>query len=254
MRLKLLSCEVFAREITAVIKESPHKISPRFFSKGLHEIGCSLMRHKLQDVIDEIPDSEADAILLGYGMCGFGATGLKARQVPLVIPRAHDCISILLGSRTRHETRLAEHPGTYFRSSGWLERRRNPEHLKTLSIAARNSLNATPDDIAQEYGPEAGQYLAGILCDQTHFYDRLAFIETGIEPDDRFERASRAEAKERGWKFEKINGDLALLRQLVAGEWNEADFLVVPPGFEIHPTYDQRLIEAISSENPFYYE
>lgn len=248
MRLKLLCCEVFAREIAALLKQSSHKISLHFFSKGLHEIGCVLMRQKLQDAIDWTAESEFDAIVLAYGMCGLGVAGLKARNVPLVIPRAHDCISILLGSSARHEARIAEHPGTYFRSSGWLERRHNPEYLKALSVAEQNSLNTTPDDLIQDYGTEAGEYLAGILCDQAHFYDRLAFIETGAEPDDRFERASREEAKTRGWKFEKLKGDLTLLRRLLAGDWADESFLVVPPGHEIRPTYDDRLIETIPSE------
>jgi hypothetical protein len=249
MRLKLLCCEVFAREIAALLKYSPHKISLQFFSKGLHEIGCILMRQKLQDAIEWTPKSHFDAILLGYGMCGFGTAGLKARDLPLVIPRAHDCIGILLGSRVRHEARIAENPGTYFRSSGWLERRHNPEHLKELSFAERNSLNSAPTDLLEFYGAEAGEYLAGILCNQTQFYDRLAFIETGAEPDDRFERASRAEARTRGWKFEQLNGDMSILRKLLTGDWDEQNFLVVPPNHEIRPTYDDRMVEATSTEN-----
>jgi hypothetical protein len=249
MRLKLLCCEVFAREIAAIIRQSPHAITLKFFSKGLHEIGCALMRRNLQHEIDWTVQRDFDAILLGYGMCGFGTTGIKARQIPLVIPRAHDCISILLGSRARHEARVAEHPGTYFRSSGWLERRNNPEALKGLSVAEKNSLNDTPDELIGNYGRDSGEYLAGILCDQTQFYDRLAFIETGAEPDSRFERAAKTEARNRVWKFEKLDGDLSLLRQVISGQWNYDHFLIVPPGQEIRATYDSRLIEAVPSES-----
>lgn len=249
MRLKLLCCEVFAREIAALIKRTPHEITLKFFSKGLHEIGCARMRQHLQHEIDWTVERDFDAILLGYGMCGFGTTGIQARQIPLVIPRAHDCISILLGSRARHEAQLEKHPGTYFRSSGWLERRHNPDHLKAISIAEKNSLNASADDLMADYGSEPGEYLASILCEQTQFYDRLAFIETGEEPDDRFERAAKAEAVEREWKFEKLEGDLRLLRQFLSGDWNNDNFLVIPPGHEISATCDLRLIEATPSQN-----
>lgn len=250
MRLKLICCDVFAREIGVLLRESPHAITLKFLSKGLHEIGCALMREKLQDEIDWTVARDFDAILLGYGMCGFGTIGLKARHVPVVVPRAHDCISILLGSRARHEAQLADHPGTYFRSSGWLERRQNPEHLKALSFAERNSLNRTSSELIADFGAEGGEYLAGILCEQTRHYDRLALIETGVEPDDRFERASQLEADHRGWNFEKIRGDLTLLRQFLSGQWHDANFLVVKPGHAIHATYDERLVKSVPAEEP----
>ena len=249
MRLKLICCDVFAREIAAILRQSPHAITLKFFSKGLHEIGCALMRENLQDEIDWTVARDFDAVLLGYGLCGYGTVGLKARGIPIVLPRAHDCISILLGSRQRHEAKLAEHPGTYFRSSGWLERRENPERLKALSLAERNSLNATPNDLVADFGTENGKYLAGILCEQTRHYDRLALIETGVEPDDRFEHASRLEADHRGWKFEKMRGDLTLLRKFLFGEWNDTDFLIVPPGHAIHPAYDHRLVKSAPAQD-----
>ena len=36
-------------------------------------------------------------ILLGYGLCGNGLDGLSARHTRLVLPRAHDCIGLLMG-------------------------------------------------------------------------------------------------------------------------------------------------------------
>ncbi|MFV1980286.1 MAG: DUF1638 domain-containing protein [Rhodothermia bacterium] len=33
-----------------------------------------------------------------------------------VLPRAHDCITLLMGSRTRYLEYFKAHPGTYFRS------------------------------------------------------------------------------------------------------------------------------------------
>lgn len=241
MRLKLLSCEVFAREIGALLKESPHDISVQFFTKGLHETSCGWMRQHLQDAIDWTTTDDFDAILLAYGLCNYGIAGLKAASVPLVIPRAHDCITLLLGSRARYEDYHAEHPGAYFRSSGWLERRQNPAWIKAHSVAEKHGLNAQPADF-EKFGDAAAKYLSGILCNQRRGYDQVTFIETGVEPDDRFEQESKREAAEHGWDFEKVRGDLRILRNLLFGEWNDEDFLVVSPGNEVRPSYNERII------------
>jgi len=80
-------------------------------------------------------------------------------------------------------------------------------------------------------------------------YTQLTFIETGIEPDGRGEAEARVEAAEKGWRFEKVRGDLGLFRGLLAGDWDEASFLVVPPGHRIVARADQGIVafERISS-------
>ena len=44
-------------------------------------------------------DAGYEAILLGYARCNDGLVGVTARDIPLVIPRAHDCITFFFGSR-----------------------------------------------------------------------------------------------------------------------------------------------------------
>jgi hypothetical protein len=68
----------------------------------------------------------------------------------------------------------------------------------------------------------------------------------GIEPDDRFERRARDEAAERGWKFEKLSGDMALIQQLVDGPWDADRFLVVPPGNRVASSFDDGVIKAVA--------
>ena len=63
MRLKLISCQVFCREMAAVIARSRNQIDLQILSKGLHNIGCVGMRERLQTAIDEVP-AGYDAILL----------------------------------------------------------------------------------------------------------------------------------------------------------------------------------------------
>ena len=59
----------------------------------------------------------------------------------------------------------------------------------------------------------------------------------GIEPDNRFERQARQQAAERGWTFEKLQRRHGADQQLVNGPWDDAAFLVVPPGSRIAASF-----------------
>ena len=246
MRLKLIGCQVFSREMAAVAARSRNQIDVEILSKGLHNIGCVDMSERLQAEIDRVP-AGYDAILLGYGLCNNGLAGLRARAVPLVAPRAHDCITVLLGSKERYLDYFEHHPGTYFKSTGWIEHEKNPDDLDQLSIARRNSMQASLEELTARYGEENGRYLWDELVNHSRHYGQFTFIEMGVEPDDRFERQTREEAAQRGWKFEKIQGDLSMLQRFVDGEWAESEFLTVPPGQQLVARYDETIIAAEKS-------
>jgi hypothetical protein len=242
MRILLIGCEVIIRELCDAITRSPHVVDVRFLSKGLHDLGSRSMRAGIQAVIDEIESraEKYDAIALGYGLCGNGLAGVEARSVPLVLPRAHDCITLLMGSRSDFEQYFQDHPGVYYRSSGWVERGSDLEPLARTQTGAGYTLEA----LVERYGEDNGRFLYDELTRYRQNYEQLTFIETGIEPDDRFEALSRAEAAEKGWRFEKIRGDLGLFRRLLACDWPEVDFLVVPPGHRIAARPDAGIVAA----------
>lgn len=237
MRFKLLSCEVFYREMCASIARSPHQVDVEFVSKGLHDLGGRAMRKALQEKIDGVSGSY-DAILLGYALCGNGLGGIEARGLPLVIARAHDCIGLLMGSRERYAEFFEANPGTYFRSTGWLERGKSVHQLP----AGTNAGNASLDDLIERYGEENGRYLFEEFTRYQQQYRHLTYIESGLEADSSFEQEARSEASARGWDFSKIRGSLTLFQQLVNGEWPEKDFLVIPPGGRIAASHDGHIV------------
>jgi hypothetical protein len=228
VRLKLISCEVLYREMCAAAARSPHQVDIEFLPKGLHDLGGPAMRARLQEAADRVDATRYEAVLLGYALCGNGVAGLVSRTLPLVIPRAHDCIALLMGGRDRYRIYFENHPGVLFRSTGWLER---GEDLDQAAL------------LVARYGEDNGRYLIEQFNGYQRNYRQLAYIATGLEPDDSFEQRAREEAAHRGWQFEIIQGDLRLFERLVAGDWDENDFLVVPPGWRVKPTYDGGIIE-----------
>src|ERR1700757_3563425 len=100
MRLKAIVCQVLSREMEAVAPRSPHAVEVEELTMGLHDLGAAMRSH-LQERIDAADGAGYDAILLGYGLCGRGTEGLSARTTQLVLPRAHDCIGILMGGHEK---------------------------------------------------------------------------------------------------------------------------------------------------------
>jgi hypothetical protein len=244
MRLKLIACEIVYREICAAVARSINQIDIEFLPKGLHDIGQAGMSARLKEVLDAVDQSHYDAILMGYALCSNGLLGLTAQTVPIVVPRAHDCITLFLGDKTRYLDYFQKNPGVYFKTTGWIERGEGLYQHKEDSIATQSGMLQTYDELVEKYGEDNAKFLYEELCNMTRNYSKMTYIAMGIEPDDRFERRAREQAAERGWAFEKLDGDMSLLQSLVDGPWDDERFLVVPPGCKIEVSYDDKIIKA----------
>jgi hypothetical protein len=244
VRLKLISCEILYREMCAAVARSPNQVDIEFLPKGLHDIGAVGMLERLQAALDRVEEAGYEAVLLGYALCGTGLAGLAARSKPVVIPRAHDCITLFLGSKERYLDYFNDHPGVYFKTTGWLERGEDLQPLSRFTIQNKLGFRQSYEELVARYGEDNARFLFEQLGDYTRNYGQFTFIEMGIEPDDRFERRTREQAAARGWRFEKVQGDMSLIQRLVDGPWEERDFLVVPPGWRVTVTYDHGIIAA----------
>jgi hypothetical protein len=251
MFLKVISCEIAFREICYVAAQSRHLADLEFLTQGLHD-APNKGRQELQERIDAVPPGKYDAILLGYALCGNMINGLSARQTPLVIPRAHDCITFFLGSCERYQ-RLAEtRPGSYYYTSGWLEcvRRRgeraSPMDLRFLPSRAGLSPGTEPiyAEWVKKYGKERAQYLMEVMGHWTESYTHGVLIDFDFTRPLHLHEQVETICERRGWHFEQIEGDLRLLQRWVDGEWDSQSFLVVGPGEKVAPSYDAGVICA----------
>ncbi len=248
MRLKLIACEIFYRELCAAVARSVNQIDIEFLPKGLHDVGQERMSSRLAETLADVDESQYEAVLLGYALCSNGVVGLAARGIPLVLPRAHDCITLFLGGRQRYLDYFQKNPGVYFKTSGWIERGEGLTQFGRDSIQHLSGMTQTFEELAAKYGEDNARFLHEQLGDMTRNYSRLTFIEMGVEPDDRFEQHARREAAERGWTFEKLAGDMALIQRLVDGPWDDERFLVVPPGGRVASSFDERIVKLARDE------
>jgi hypothetical protein len=239
VRFKLIGCEILYREFCAAVARSPNQVDVEFLTKGLHDAGAAPMRETLQAAVDRVPEGY-EAVCLGYALCGNGLVGLTARSIPLVLPRAHDCITLFLGDKDRYLQYFNDNPGVYFTTTGWIERS-DGSQLTQISHQ-QQGFGMSFEELAAKYGEDNAQFLYEQLSAYSVKYRQYTFIEMGVEPDDSFERITKERAAARGWKYEKVQGGMGLIQGLVDGPWDERNFLVVQPGFRIAARYDGNIV------------
>ena len=243
-RLKLIACEIIHREVCLCLAHSPNVVDVRFMSKGLHDLGAEKMRTRLQSAIEEVDPEIYSAILLAYGLCSNGTAGLTSARLPIVIPRAHDCITLFLGSRKRYAEYFDAHPGTYYRTTGWFERSfvRDVETMGD-QLGTKKSY----EQYVREFGEENARFIWETLRGWEDNYNQLTWIGMGLALDVPYARDAEEEARSRGWKYDGVTGDMRLIRALVDGPWDPGEFLVLAPGESLQGSGDERVIDKTPS-------
>lgn len=247
MRLHAIACDVVARPVYLCAARSPHVVDVTLYRRGLHNEPVNL-RAQLQAAIDATPPGY-DAIVLGYGLCGGATAGIEARDIPVVLPRAHDCITLFLGARERYaeETKGA---ATYWYVNDQLERG-NDDRAGTSGLAIGSDtdadIEATRAAYVAKYGEDNADYLMEVLGGWKAHYGRAAFVTLGVADETASAAIAREEAERRGWAFESIEGSMILLRRLLDGDW-DADMLVLQPGERLAMSYDDDVVKAVAAE------
>ena len=158
------------------------------------------------------------------------------------LPRAHDCITLFLGSKERYLNYFQENAGVYFQTTGWIERGQVNGELSQLSVGKKLKTQQSFEELVERYGEDNGRYLWEELGNPEKHYRKMTFIEMGIEPDGSFEKRAKEKAEARNWEFEKLRGDLGMFQRLVDGIWDNSEFLIVPPGERVTARYDNGII------------
>lgn len=250
MRLLAITCDILSRPVYFFASRSPHAVNVAHLSAALHAEPLGL-RERIQEQIDAAGPG-LDAVVLAYGLCGGATEGLVARDVPVVLPRAHDCVTIFLGGRDRYQAEHEATPGTYWYVQDQMDRGNDLKGWLLGDGARSEDVVATRAEYVRRFGADNADYLMEVLGEWQARYERGAFLDTGLAPADAAAEHARMEAERRGWRFERKLADLELVRRLLFGEWDD-DFQVLQPGQRLARSYDAdvlRVAQAGSANLP----
>ena len=244
MRLKLIACKAITREFGYLCAKSPNNIDITFLRQSNHN-SPDLLRKVLQEEINSIesgddmrtnitPD-DFDAVLIGYGLCSNGIIDIYSNKYTLVIPRAHDCITFLLGSKEKYTQYFNDMPGTYWYTMSWIE--------CGAASGGENHAEAEAQYYRDKgYDEEDIEYLLEASNSWVKNYSTAAYIKMPFYDKEEYIEYTKAGARSRGWDYKQIDGDLKLMRDFVNGSWDDERFLIVPPGNKIIASYDDKII------------
>ena len=204
----IIACEVMKKELSLLAGDGC-KLS--FVPAGLH-LTPERMSDDIQKEIDKA-DHEEGPIILGYGLCSYGITKIKARRRPILIPRIHDCITLFLGSRQTYYEEFFKNPGTYYLSYGW-------------SFYGKTPYSQYHEIYIKKYGEDEARW---IVQEMLKNYKRLVFIDNKLFSPEEAREKAKLMADFFNLEFVELEAPPTFLRQIFDAEEGE-NFLQINPG------------------------
>ncbi len=134
--------------------------------------------------------------------------------------------------------------GTYWYVQDFVERADSESSVLSIGAISSADTDAIYAEYVEKYGQDNADYLMETMSAWQAHYERAGYIEMGA-PDERLALTkAQQDAAENGWRFEKLAGDLVLIRKLLNGEWDE-DFLSLKPGQQIQMVGGEEIVSAL---------
>ena len=248
MLLKLICCDVFTRIACDMISKSPHIVDVEFIPMLAHVEPENLKRiiqEKIENTTSNTNGRKYEAILLGFGLCGNSVIGLTS-SIPMIIPRAHDCCTVFMGSKERFLAEFSNAFSSRWSTTGYFERTRGRNVEYSYADQLEN-YKTTKEymNYLEQYDEETAEYLWETLHPKIESKESVYIKIDGFEYSDSYDRY-KADMEKLGVEVRTVTGDVSMVKALLDGDWDENRFLTVPPGKKIAGIYDMNfVVEAV---------
>jgi hypothetical protein len=209
----IIACEVMRAELEAAAKGAAVRF--HYLDQGLHRTPKN-MAGLIQEKLVLVSESTKQ-VVLAYGLCSGGITGVRSPRQGLVVPKCHDCIALFFGSAKAYHAAFQSKPGTYYLTSGWLAAKKDP-------------LGIIYDDYAPKHGIEDAFW---VMEEELKHYTHIALVNTGVGNLEEMRARTKENCRVLKKNYCEIPGSLDYFRRLVHGPYSEEDFIVIPPGREV---------------------
>lgn len=209
----IIACRVMKPELEMLAGNTPD-LHITYLEQALHRTP-QLLPDLLQEKIDEAAGFAAQ-IILGYGLCSNGVVGIRAPNQGIIIPRVHDCISLLLGSAQTYLEQAKKYPGTYYLTPGWVAEEEDPLGFM--------------EDYVERVGRETAEWA---VQEELKHYTHIALIDTQAGDMNPLRKRARKNARYLDKEYQEITGSPDFLRRLLHGPYSAQDFIFVPAGQEV---------------------
>jgi hypothetical protein len=208
MNTVIVACKTLEAELRYAMEKTGINYTVEWIESGLHNTP-KLLTERLQVIFNGIASRR---VLVAMGFCGNSVQGVTAGSFELIMPRADDCISILLGS-VKARTDISVKHAAYFLTDGWLRGERNlwTEYLYTVD----------------KYGEEEAESIAKMMFAN---YRTLGLLDSGAESIEQLIEKTKIIAETLGLEQAVFPATTTYLEELLTGPWDESRFLIKAPG------------------------
>ena len=207
----IISCKVFKPELSALgIEES--KVT--CLEQNYHRDPAALLEKVKASLAILEQNKNLEAVILLYGYCGGGLADLSSDRLRLIIPLAHDCIPILLGTCPGNicaDNTCSGGGHAFYLSPGWIDHGLTPY---TEYFAA-----------VEKYGREDALWMG---MEMLKNYREVVLVETVAKLKPHHRKYAREMAKLFCLTFREIKANKSWLVNLLSGHSSEYTCVINP--------------------------
>ena len=232
MKLLFICCGVLKDEIDAALLKTGVDGEVLTISEHLH-LEPENLKTEIQKTLDGL-SNEYKAVVLVFGLCGGALSGIKTNGVTVIVPKVHDCISFFLGSAKKYSELFSQYGGKAY----WFTK----SFLKQGFLPTLESYEKKRKEFAEQFDEDSADYLVEMEKESLLNYNICSVVDNADCPCKELEEAAKASADAYGWGTElhPINDEFFI--KIASGEYNEEEFLIVPPNKTIIQSNDKEIL------------